>query len=247
MEPEAEPRVGSSVPLGSRIRGLIAMIRSAATGLAMSMLAFSTIALSDKAFADPSYDALIAKHAAANGVPESLIRRVIIRESRFRPGIVSHGNYGLMQIKPATARSMGYRGSPSGLLDADTNMTYAVKYLAGAYKVAGGNHDRAVSNYARGYYYAAKRQRGGAVERIAAAEPAAIPNPLMALQPVATTRPATRVAPASATAGSEPIMLRPDSLTAFAATETPRKPRRQRKQEKSPSLIDLFTPKPVSP
>jgi soluble lytic murein transglycosylase-like protein len=53
---------------------------------------------------------------------------------------------------------MGYRGAVEGLLDADTNMTYAVKYLAGAYRVAGGNHDRAVRYYAAGYYYAAKRQ-----------------------------------------------------------------------------------------
>jgi hypothetical protein len=37
-------------------------------------------------------------------------------------------------------------------------MTYAVKYLANAYKVAGGNHDRAVALYAGGYYYAAKAQ-----------------------------------------------------------------------------------------
>ena len=30
------------------------------------------------------------------------------------------------------------------LLDANTNMTYAVKYLAGAYRLANGNHGRAV-------------------------------------------------------------------------------------------------------
>jgi soluble lytic murein transglycosylase-like protein len=51
---------------------------------------------------------------------------------------------------------MGYTGTAAGLLDADTNMTYAVKYLAGAYRVAGGNSDRAVHYYASGYYYAAK-------------------------------------------------------------------------------------------
>ncbi|MDB5601857.1 MAG: lytic transglycosylase, catalytic [Xanthobacteraceae bacterium] len=223
------------------------MIRSATTGLAsglltVGMVAFSTLAFSETAFADPAYDALIAKHAAANGVPESLIRRVIIRESRFRPGLVSHGNYGLMQIKPATARSMGYTGSPSGLLDADTNMTYAVKYLAGAYKVAGGSHDRAVSHYARGYYYAAKRQRGP-VERTATAEPSIL-NPLAALTATPAT-PATRSTPTTSATGTEPIVLRPDSLAAFAATDTPRKSRRQRKQDKTPSLIDLFTPKPT--
>jgi soluble lytic murein transglycosylase-like protein len=51
---------------------------------------------------------------------------------------------------------MGYRGTAAGLLDADTNMTYAVKYLAGAYQAADGNANRAVHYYAAGYYYAAK-------------------------------------------------------------------------------------------
>ena len=101
-------------------------------------------------------DALIARHAAANNVPEALVRRIIKRESGGRPGVVSRGNYGLMQIKLATARSMGYSGGAAGLLDANTNMTYAVKYLAGAYHTAHGNSDRAVHYYAAGYYYAAK-------------------------------------------------------------------------------------------
>ncbi len=101
---------------------------------------------------------LIVRHAAAHNVPEALVRRVIHRESRGNPRAISKGNYGLMQIRLGTARAMGYRGGIEGLLDADTNMTYAVKYLAGAYRVAGGNHDRAVRYYAAGYYYAAKRK-----------------------------------------------------------------------------------------
>jgi soluble lytic murein transglycosylase-like protein len=64
-----------------------------------------------------------------------------------------------MQIKLATARGLGYTGTAEGLRDPDTNLTYAVKYLAGAYRAAGGNHTRAVGYYASGYYYAAKRQR----------------------------------------------------------------------------------------
>jgi soluble lytic murein transglycosylase-like protein len=106
--------------------------------------------------ANGNLNALIAQHAAANGVPEDLVRRVIKRESGGNPRAVSAGNYGLMQIKLATARSMGYTGTAAGLLDANTNMTYAVKYLAGAYKVAGGNSSQAVHYYASGYYYAAK-------------------------------------------------------------------------------------------
>ena len=108
--------------------------------------------------ANGNLDALITKHAAANGIPESLVRRIIKRESGGRPHVISKGNYGIMQIKPATARGMGYTGTAAGLLDADTNITYAVKYLANAYKVAGGNPDRAVALYAGGYYYAAKRK-----------------------------------------------------------------------------------------
>nr|WP_245416862.1 lytic transglycosylase domain-containing protein [Undibacter mobilis] len=103
-------------------------------------------------------DSLIAKHAAVHDVPEALVRRVIKRESGGNPRAISKGNYGLMQIRLGTARAMGYRGDVSGLLDADTNMTYAVKYLAGAYRVANGNADRAVRYYAAGYYYVAKRK-----------------------------------------------------------------------------------------
>ena len=108
--------------------------------------------------ANGNLDALVASHAAANNVPAALVRRVIRRESRGNPRAVHAGNYGLMQIRLATARAMGYRGSAAGLLDANTNMTYAVKYLAGAYRAAGGNMDRAVHYYAAGYYYAAKRR-----------------------------------------------------------------------------------------
>jgi soluble lytic murein transglycosylase-like protein len=108
--------------------------------------------------ANGNLDALIARHAAANNLPEDLVRRVIKRESGGNPRAVSQGNYGLMQIKLATARGMGYTGTAAGLLDADTNMTYAAKYLAGAYRVASGNANRAVHYYAAGYYYAAKNK-----------------------------------------------------------------------------------------
>lgn len=109
--------------------------------------------------ANGNLNALIARHAAANNVPVELVRRVIRRESGGNPRVVSNGNFGLMQIKLGTARAMGYRGTAAGLLDADTNMTYAVKYLAGAYHAADGNANRAVHYYASGYYYAAKSRR----------------------------------------------------------------------------------------
>ena len=101
---------------------------------------------------------LIDKHAAAHDIHPELVHRVVRRESNYNPKAVGRGGaLGLMQIKHATARGMGYAGPASGLLDAETNLSYAVPYLAGAYRVAGGNQNRAVSFYASGYYYAAKR------------------------------------------------------------------------------------------
>ena len=101
-------------------------------------------------------DGLISKYSGMYNVPESLIRRVIVRESGYNPRARNGPYYGLMQISYATAQSMGYRGAASGLLDADTNLRYAVKYLSGAYLVGGANADQAVRNYSRGYYYDAK-------------------------------------------------------------------------------------------
>jgi soluble lytic murein transglycosylase-like protein len=115
------------------------------------------------AFAGPaqqgsSLNSLIAKYAAVYDVPEPLIHRLVQRESGYNPRARNGPNLGLMQIQYATARSMGYSGSAEGLLDADTNLRYAVKYLRGAYLVGGRNADQAVRHYSRGYYYDAKRQ-----------------------------------------------------------------------------------------
>ncbi|WP_265500676.1 lytic transglycosylase domain-containing protein [Paracoccus beibuensis] len=92
------------------------------------------------------------------GVPSSLVQRVVLRESSHRPEARNGSYHGLMQIAPQTARTMGYRGPDRGLLDADTNLRYGVKYLRGAWLVAEGDADRAVMWYSRGYYYEAKRK-----------------------------------------------------------------------------------------
>ncbi|MBV2142239.1 lytic transglycosylase domain-containing protein [Falsochrobactrum sp. TDYN1] len=103
-------------------------------------------------------DDLIRKYSVVYEVPERLVRRVVHRESRFNPGARNGPYWGLMQISHPTARGMGYRGSAQGLLNAETNLKYAVRYLSGAYKVAGGDESQAVRYYARGYYYDAKRK-----------------------------------------------------------------------------------------
>src|SRR4249920_3120230 len=146
--------------LPHKTRGAAMIRKLTLTTILVALVA--TPALAQKRFAsldaNGNLDTLIARHAAANNLPEDLVRRVIKRESGGNPRVVSAGNYGLMQIKLATARSMGYTGNAAGLLDANTNMTYAVKYLAGAYRVARGNASQAVHYYAAGYYYAAKNR-----------------------------------------------------------------------------------------
>lgn len=103
-------------------------------------------------------DGLISRYASTYGIPVSLVHRVIDRESDYNPAARNGPYYGLMQISHATAKTMGYRGPASGLLDAETNLKYAVRYLAGAYLVGGSNQDKAIRLYSRGYYYDAKRQ-----------------------------------------------------------------------------------------
>jgi soluble lytic murein transglycosylase-like protein len=126
---------------------------------------------------EAEYAEMVATHARANGVPEALVHRVIMRESRYQPQLIGHGGtIGLMQIKLATARGLGYTGDAAGLCDPNTNLTYAVKYLAGAYRAANGDHGRAIRYYAGGYYYAAKRQRQGTVREAAAGQASPEPN-----------------------------------------------------------------------
>jgi soluble lytic murein transglycosylase-like protein len=124
------------------------MVRAIACWVfALAALALPAAAADERAALDP----LIVQHAGANGMPVAFVRQVIRRESNFNPRAVDHGNYGLMQIRLGTARALGYRGTAAGLLDPETNMTYGMCYLAGAYRAAHGNEARTLVLYSRGY------------------------------------------------------------------------------------------------
>ena len=111
----------------------------------------------------PEMRALIDRYAAHHQIPPALLHRVIQRESGYDPRARNGPYYGLMQILPETARTMGFRGDPAALLDAETNLRWAGAYLRGAWIVSDGDVDEAVGWYARGYYYEA-RNRGLLVE-----------------------------------------------------------------------------------
>ena len=99
-----------------------------------------------------AYDAIIAKHAASHGVPVALARAVVRIESNYRPNARGRaGEIGLMQIKPATARMMGYTGSAKGLYDPETNIRWGMKYLAKAHKLGGGETCATILRYNAGH------------------------------------------------------------------------------------------------
>lgn len=85
------------------------------------------------------YEETIREAAAANGVEPTLVAAVIRTESRFDPEVESsRGAYGLMQIKPETARFISERGGVSGdYRDPKTNIrmgTWYLGYLQGRYQ-----------------------------------------------------------------------------------------------------------------
>jgi len=80
--------------------------------------------------ARPSIVAAVRRHARAAGVPVRIALAVVRQESSFRPGVTGRaGEIGLMQIKCATARGVGYRGSCRGLYNVSTNLRYGMRYL----------------------------------------------------------------------------------------------------------------------
>ncbi|MFD3191031.1 transglycosylase SLT domain-containing protein [Sedimentitalea sp. HM32M-2] len=106
----------------------------------------------------PELRRLINKYGDLYEIPRSLVHRLAVRESTHRPWAINRPYYGLLQILPATARSMGFEGQPKDLLDAEINLKYAGKYLRGAWLLADGSQDAAIKHYSRGYWKEAKRR-----------------------------------------------------------------------------------------
>jgi soluble lytic murein transglycosylase-like protein len=98
------------------------------------------------------YNSIVRKYAAEYGVPVELAHAVIFTESKYRADARgSAGEIGLMQLKLATARGVGYRGSAKGLYDPETNIEYGMRYLGGAYKLSGGTTCGTILKYNAGH------------------------------------------------------------------------------------------------
>ena len=96
------------------------------------------------------YAELIARHAQENRVPVKLAEAIVQIESQFNPQVRNHGAFGLMQIKPQTARGVGFDGPPSELFNPETNLRFGIRYLAAAYRMAGGDTCGTVMRYQSG-------------------------------------------------------------------------------------------------
>lgn len=129
---------------------------AAASAITASLPAAAPIGPSDaraeaKTASPAGLRGLIARHAQENGVPVGLAEAVVRVESRFNPSARNGPYMGLMQIHPRTARGVGYGGAPGGLLHADTNLRYGMRYLGQAYRLASGDTCRTVMKYQSGH------------------------------------------------------------------------------------------------
>lgn len=98
------------------------------------------------------YGNIIARYSKEYGVTQSLARAVIRVESNYNPhkrGLA--GEVGLMQIKPATARMLGYSGSIKQLYNPETNIKWGMKYLGMAQDVGNGTTCGTLLKYNAGH------------------------------------------------------------------------------------------------
>ncbi|WP_110929102.1 lytic transglycosylase domain-containing protein [Bacillus massiliglaciei] len=92
-------------------------------------------------------DSIISKASSQYNVPEKLIKSVIRQESNFNPEAKSYaGASGLMQLMPATAKSLGVEN----VFDPEDNVMGGVKYLSQMLKKYDGDIKTALAAYNAG-------------------------------------------------------------------------------------------------
>jgi soluble lytic murein transglycosylase-like protein len=104
---------------------------------------------------------IVNRYAEATRIPSEIARAVIRVESDWDSELTGFaGEIGLMQIKPETARDMGFNGKNEALYDPETNIRWGIAYLAEAYRLANGDLCQTILKYNGGH--AATKMTDGA-------------------------------------------------------------------------------------
>ncbi len=91
---------------------------------------------------------LIKNMAPQYGVPTWFALRIAKVESGYNPNSRgAAGEYGVYQMKCATAKGIGFSGNCSELLNASTNIRVGLKHLSMAMKLSNGNLKMAASKH----------------------------------------------------------------------------------------------------
>ena len=141
--------------------------------------------------------ALVTHEAERRGIPPALGHAVTTVESGWNPAAVgADGEVGLMQVMPATAAMLGFRGTPAELADPATNVRLGVQYLGDAWFLARGDLCAALMKYRAGHGEDIMSPRSVEYCTRVRAYLAAVGSPLASTLPPAAIRPArARVRP----------------------------------------------------
>lgn len=98
------------------------------------------------------YQRLGKAEASHNKIPFAIVDAVMRVESGYNPGARGDvGEVGLMQIRPATADMMGFKGPASALSEPETNIAYGTQYLAEAWRLSNQDICTTVMKYRAGH------------------------------------------------------------------------------------------------
>lgn len=121
-----------------------------ATGLSLLVSASNAFSGEKTTSVSNIQDAVVV-FAEKHNVPKSFALALVKVESNYNPQVRgAHGEYGLGQIKCSTARSVGFNGKCSQLLDVSTNLEYSMRYLRVALDRANDNTCHAATLYNSG-------------------------------------------------------------------------------------------------
>jgi hypothetical protein len=98
------------------------------------------------------YLVLLEQQAREHSIPPELADAVAFVESAYDPAAIGKaGEIGIMQVMPATAAMLGFKGNAAQLAEPETNIRLGVIYLARAWQLSRGDLCRALMKYRAGW------------------------------------------------------------------------------------------------